>query len=219
MKDLLDVFKKIDKFTIYLLERGFPFSPEGYPIFDKSMFLTEIPEMMVPVFQKKNKRVIKERTVIVFFCGDDHIYRRLDTLFEDIDEYKQYLGVAGFDVTVTRDMDLEWQRAVILLNQLSLAVLASNGIKIVFNTRTGIEATRDMFKYVPRGIMVASGFRGGTRKNIRYNFDYISKILLLLPDIVLIYGECDEDIVESLDRFGVARKEYPPFRELCKEAA
>ena len=40
-----------------------------------------------------------------------------------------------------------------------------------------------------------------------------------LPDIVLIYGKCDEEIAESLNKLGVARKEYPPFRELCREVA
>ena len=129
------------------------------------------------------------------------------------------MGVVGFDVTVTKDMDLEWQRAIILLNQLALAVLAVNGIKIIFNTRTGTSETRDMFKYVPKGIMIASGFRGGGKRYVKNNFEYLSKILLFLPSIVLIYGECDKETDDSLNNFGIVIKEYPAFRDLCKEVA
>lgn len=218
MKSLMDIFRWIDTLTVYLQEREFVFSPEGYPLFNKEMFLIEKPELIVPVNHRKDKRVKnKKKTLIAFFCGDIEIYRRLEKLLDEIEEYRPYMGVIGFDITVTKDMEIEWQRAIILLNQLVIAVFAVNGIKIILNTRMGSVETRDMFRYIPKGIVVASGFRGGTRKYEKTNFEYISKIITLLSDKVLIYGKCHKSVLAHLNQLGVAYYVYSDFRELCKE--
>jgi len=136
-----------------------------------------------------------------------------------MDEYKEYMGVVGADVTITKDMDLEWQRAIILLNQLVTAVFASSGIKIVLNTRMGVRKTKDMFRYIPRGIMIASGFRGGERKCLKYDFEYLSKVLSFLPSKLLIYGRCQKPVLEHLDKLGVEYVLYQDFRDFCREVA
>lgn len=213
----------IDKLTIYLLERGFPFSKEGYPLFDKQMFLTDKPDLIVPVSHKNNQRIYKKynkkKTLIAFYCGDIPIYRRIAKLLDEIEQYRPYMGVIGCDVTVTKDMDIEWQRAIILLNQLVMAVFAVNGIKIVLNTRMGLNETKDMFKYLPKGITVASGFRGGTRKFVKTNFEYISKILFFLPNMLLIYGTCHNSVLSRLNQLGIDCTVYLAFRDFCKEVA
>ena len=220
MNSLMDFLMLIDKFTKYLQEKGFPFSEEGYPLFEKQMFLTEEPDLIVPVNQRKNRRVInKKKTLIAFYCGDKLIYRRIVKLPEEIEEYQPYMGVIGCDITVTKDMDIEWQRAIILLNQLVMAIFATNGIKIVLNTRMGSKETRDMFKYFPKGVMIASGFRGGTRKHIRNNFEYTSKVLYFLPNKLLIYGKCHNSVLRGLSQLGIECIVYSDFRELCKEVA
>ncbi|MBR7019548.1 MAG: DUF4417 domain-containing protein [Lachnospiraceae bacterium] len=220
MNSLLDVFKLTDKLIAYLKGKGFVFTSEGYPVFAKPMFLTEIPDLIVPVQQRKNRRVKdKKRTVVSFFCGDDYIYRRLVKLLDEIDEYKEYMGVIGADVTVTKDMDLEWQRAIILLNQLVMAVFAANGIKIILNTRMGLRETKDIFRYMPRGIMIASGFRGGDRKYSNTDFEYVSKVLSFLPSRLLIYGRCHKSVLKRLDTLGIEYVLYKDFRDLCREVA
>lgn len=220
MKHLLDFFKMIDTYTGYLKEQGFQFTEDGYPVFTKEMFLDDVPDLIVPYNQRNNKRV-KERkkTVLAMFTGDKFIYRRLDKLFEDIDEYKEFMGVVEADVTVTRDMDLEFQKATMLLNQLMMAVLASKGVKIILNTRMGVPETKDLFNQIPHGITVASGFLGGTRKNIPYDFTYLSKIICLMPGRVLIYGKCNEYIINQLNDMGIECHKYLDFRNLCKEVA
>jgi len=68
MNNLLDLFKIIDEYSIYLEKNGFPFTDEGYPIFSKDMFLSEIPDLLIPVQHRKNRRVNnKKKTVLVFF--------------------------------------------------------------------------------------------------------------------------------------------------------
>lgn len=46
---------------------------------------------------------------------------------------KKFMGVIGSDLTVTSDTDLEWQEAIMLVNQLYMAVLAVNNVKVVQN--------------------------------------------------------------------------------------
>jgi len=220
MNSLIDILKMIDSLTDYLKEKNFKFSREGYPIFTKDMFLEEVPEVIVPINHRKNKRVVnKKKTVICLFCGDIHIYRRLIRLIDEIDEYKEYMGVIGSDITVTKDMEIEWQRVIILLNQMIMAVFAVNGIKIILNTRTGSKETRDMFKYMPKNIIVASGFRGGTRKYEKLNYTYIAKILSIRPSQLLIYGKCHKLVLNNIYKMGIDCIVYPDFRELCKEVA
>ncbi|MBO4787990.1 MAG: DUF4417 domain-containing protein [Lachnospiraceae bacterium] len=220
MNSLLDVFMLTDKLVTYLKKKGFAFTSEGYPVFAKEMFLNEIPDLIVPVQQRKNRRVRnKKKTVISFFCGDEYIYRRLAKILDEIDEYKEYMGVIGSDITVTQDMDLEWQRAIILLNQLVMAVFAANGIKIVLNTRMGSRETKDMFRYMPKGIMIASGFRGGDRECSNNDFGYVAKVLSFLPSKLLIYGRCHKSVLKRLDTLGIEYVLYKDFRDLCREVA
>ena len=53
MNSLLDVFKLTDKLIAYLKGKGFVFTSEGYPVFAKPMFLTEIPDLIVPVNKER----------------------------------------------------------------------------------------------------------------------------------------------------------------------
>lgn len=129
------------------------------------------------------------------------------------------MGVVEADVTVTFDMDIEWQCAIMLLNQLVMAVMAVNGIKIILNTRIGCRETMRMFRYVPMGIMVASGFRGGSRKYDEKDFEYISKLLELMPRRVLIYGTCNDYVLKQIDDMGMEYVHYMDFRKLCEEVA
>ena len=217
---MMDFFRIIDRFTEYLLQRGFQFSEDGLPVFKETDFLSEIPQMIVPVNQRKNRRVQrKDKTLIAFFCGDKFIYRRLAKLLDEIDEYRLYLGVVGADITVTRDMELEWQRATILLNQLVMAIFVVNGIKTVLNTRIGRQETTDMFRYMPRGVLVASGFRGGTRRFSQSDFSYIAKLMTLLPSHVLIYGRCNKLVLKRIEQMGFDYTVFPDFRDLCREVA
>ncbi len=220
MENLYDFFCVADEYTEYLKGKGFRFSPKGCPLFSQDMFLKETPEIMVPVGQRKNRRVVdKKKTVLVFFCADELIYRRLDKLLAEVDIYKEYMGVVEPDITVTKDMDLEWQFATMLLNQLAMAVLAINGVKVILNTRVGTERTFELLENLPKGVMIASGFLGGTSKYKKYDYMYIAKILRLMPKKVLIYGSCSKKTLEKLDMVGIDYKIYPDFRKMCKEVA
>lgn len=220
MNNLYDLFCRIDEYTEYIQTKGFEISENGLPVFTRDMFLDENPELLIPVDHWKDRRIRdKKKTVIVFFCGDKAIYRRLDKLLAEIDIYRQFMGVAGMDVTVTSDMDLEWQRAVLHLNHLAMAVLACSGIKIVLNSRTGGPGTESIFDHIPKGITVASGFLGCNSAYQENDYSYISKMLKLIPNRILIYGSCNAKARKQLDMMGMSYKVFKDFRQLCKEAS
>lgn len=216
--NLKDIFVVIDTFYQYLESKDIDFDESGFPVFRSEMFLQDWPELVIPFSQRKNSLVVnRQKTVICFFDKDHKLYPRLSKLFDEIEEYKNYMGVVGMDITVTDDMDEEWQEAMVLLNQLFLAVLAVNDIKIVINTRTAGIETEKVFKNVPQGIMVASGFLGCERLKDREDFSYLSKILALLPEKLIIYGKHDTKAEEQLDAMGINYRVYTDFHRLCKE--
>lgn len=214
IQDLLII---IDKYYDYLSEKNINFDENGFPIFQKEMFLTEWPNLVVPYSQRKNRRVVdRSKTVICFFDKDKNLYPRLAKVLLEIEEYKQFMGVVGLDITITNNMDREWKEITALINQLFIAVLAVNDIKIIINTRNGDIQPEYIFKNVPSGIMAASGFLGCNRIFYDYDLLYLKKILNLLPEKLIIYGKHDKKAESQLDVMGINYRVFPDFHRLCK---
>ena len=194
------------------------FDEYGFPIFKPEMFLKVWPDLVIPYSQRKNRRVKnKEQTLLCFYDSDKNLYPRLANVIDEIGEYKKYLGVCGLDITITEDMDIEWQEYIFLLNQLFLAVLAVNGIKIAVNTRSaGLDASR-AFRNIPQNATVASGFLGCDASKEERDFSYLIKILTLLPEKLIIYGKHDKYVESQLDTMGIDFRVYKDFHRLCKE--
>ena len=132
-----------------------------------------------------------------------------------MDLYKEYLGVIGPDITITEDMDAEMQETILLANQLFMAVLAVNGIKVVLNTRAGNRPAGVAFVNIPRGIMCASGFFGCPKsKNIIEALRYTDKILTIFPSALIIYGKKDSLVEEQLNQLGIRYRYYKDFHTL-----
>ena len=217
MNNILNLLTKMDEYITYLEEKGIKFNELGFPILTKEMFIREIPEIIIPYTHRNDNKVIdKKKTLLCTFDSDQHIYPRINKIFEDINEYKKYLGVVMSDITVTDDMDIEWQLLIILLNQLYMAILAVNGIKVAFNTRIGSLDTINTYISIPKNIICVSSFLGCS-KSKEYDLDYITKILYLRPSYLLIYGKEDRSITEKLNEFGINYRYYKDFHSLCKK--
>lgn len=214
LSDLLGIANKLRK---YLIDKGVEFDKEGFPIFKKEYFLEEYPDLIVPINHRNSKYVTnKKKTLICFYCADKFIYRRLANLFNEIDIYREYMGFVSFDITVTDDMDYEWQEVIMYINQLATAVLCVNGIKCVLNTRIGSGRTIEILSRFPRNTMYASGFLGCSKSSI-YDDTYVDKILMLLPSKLIIYGKDDLIINDKLDLFGINYRYYKDFHTMNKE--
>lgn len=197
------------------------FDSDGWPIFRKEHFLDKWPRDMVTFENRTSNLILSEaETVLCFYMGDIQNFRRFKNLLNDIPVYQRYLGVVVPDITITRDMDYEMQEMTMLANQLFAAVLAANNIKIVFNTRNGIQATTCHFKNVPRHVMCASGFLGCAHaENTISAAPYIDKILGLMPGKLMIYGKHDVVVDNQLDLLGVDYRYYPDFHTRSKRAS
>lgn len=117
------------------------------------------------------------------------------------------MGVTGSDATVTADMDVEWQQAIILLNQLFDAVLAVNGIKLVQNLRIGMPSTLSCLLSVPEGVMAASGTLGCDPTE-EADISYSVKIHTLKPSGVMLYGRHDPIMEQQLQKSGIPYRRY-----------
>ncbi len=217
MKTLLDIMKKTEEFQKYLLQCNFNLSSEGFPIFDKSMFAEEWPDQIVPYYARNNRFITNpSKTLICNFSKDENLFRRIDKVFTNINEYKKFMGIIGCDVTVTENMDKELTRAIIGLNMLFNAILACNSIKIVMNTRIGLIDDLECFRYIPKGVMWASGFLGCQNIQEEYDVHYIAKILSFFPSKLIIYGKEDKIAFEQLDRMGINYRLYDDVHKMTK---
>ena len=217
MKTLIDLFNIIDEYYEYLTSKGQKFTEDGWPLIDKQCFLEDIPDTMVP-FYRRTEKPIKQFSSIVLcsFCPDKEIYPRLDKVLADIKEYKKYAAVVATDLTVTDDMDIEWQKITMLVNQLFMAILAVNGIKVIANTRTGNTQSLEALKHIPKSVMYASGFLGCDHAE-EFDHNFLAKILYLRPSILLIYGKCAPSEREQLSRMGIRFKVYDDFQTFNKK--
>ena len=196
------------------------FSDNGFPVFKREMFLDTEPELIVPFYNRNNKIVTDpKKTVLCFFSSDSDLYRRLENVFDDIEEYKKCMGVIGLDITVTEDMDSKWQDLIMLVNQLFLAILACNGIKIIMNARIGSPRSVENLKSFPKGILWATSFLGCDKLSSEYDFSFVSKILRILPSKLLIYGKHDKTAEQQLSNMGIDYRVYVDMHRLTKGVA
>lgn len=215
--DLLQVINQLYD----LLGSGIIIDAEGWPVFCPDHFATKWPQNMVPYTRRNNPCVIdRAETCLCFYAPDDQIYPRFVNVVDEIEIYRQYAAVVFPDITVTRDMDPELQETILLANHLFAAVLASHGIKLVFNTRCGVRSTQHSFRSIPPHIMCASGFLGCPNSpDLRSTSPYINKILRLRPDKLMIFGKHDGMVDYQLDILGVNYRYYDDFHAMSKRRA
>ena len=194
------------------------YNDEGWPIFTKNMFLDVWPDIVIPYSHRNDKLIQdKDKTVLCFYASDAEILPRIDKIWDEIDIYKQYLGVVMPDLSVISDMDYEMQSFIMLVNQLFGAVLAVSGVKIVFNTRIGNEKSISLLNDIPSGIMCSSGFLGCRNAATEFEaISYIDKILFLLPSKLLVYGKKDTYTFSLLENMGINFRRYEDFHSLSK---
>ena len=193
----------IDRYADYLSGKGIQFNPQGFPMLQPQMYLDEWPELMVPYRDRKARFVHNpSHTVLCLFTSDMRIYPRLEKALDDIPEYSRYMGAVGSDLTVTSDMDLEWQQAIMLLNQLYLATLAVNGVKIVQNLRCGSPSTL-----------------GCANTESELDLLFAEKLFAIRPGKLLLYGKYDPIMERQANVAGVPCRIYPDAHTLYKQLA
>lgn len=217
IQSIMDLLKSIESMR-ESIDSKILFDQDGWPIFESKHFLTEWPENVV-TFKNKTSTLLgdKSKTLLCFFASDAEIYTRFSKIHQDIPLYREYAGIVFPDITVTWDMDIEMQEAVLLANHMFAAVLASEGIHLAFNTRCGSLGTRKSFRNIPRNVTCASGFLGCSNSTDMFSASaYINKILGLMPDKLIIYGKHDRLIDQQMDALGINYRYYADFHTMSK---
>ncbi len=217
IRSIIDLLKIEASYREYLISRGVTFDQKGFPVFQPSMYADDWPSTIVTYPCRNNTALVKDpsSTAISFYLSDERIYPRLEKVFKDINEYKRFMAVISIDLTITDDMDTELQLLLLMVNQLFTMILAVNNVKIIHNTRSGGLSNSTVFRNVPKGITVASGFLGCDRVS-EENMSYISKILYLQAGKILIYGKHDINAEKQLDLLGFDYRLYPDVHQLTK---
>ncbi|OXN01731.1 DUF4417 domain-containing protein [Bifidobacterium vansinderenii] len=213
----LDLIRLIENYQQYLKQHGVHFDDQGFPSMQSEWYLDRWPDQVVTYRERKSRLVTDpSRTALCFYCADERIYPRWERVLNELDEYRPFMGVIGSDVTVTLDMDLEWQRATILLNQLFDTVLAVNGIKLIQNLRIGSPSTLSCLLGVPEGVMAASGTLGCALTSDG-DLSYAVKLHTLKPSKVVLYGKRDPIMAQQLHSASIPYRWYRDAHALYKQ--
>lgn len=204
----------------YLEAKGTPFDENGFPVLNKSSFLNEWPDVFVDYSHRNGELVRdKSKTVLCFFRDDVANYRRFERVFDDLPTYREYMGVVETDITVTADMDPEWQACIMCANALFMAVLAVNGVRVIPSTRCGAASTSAFLGSVPHDVLWVSSSLGCAPLTNDADTRYLEKILRLRPSKLALYGKRDPAAEDQLSRMGVNWRAYSDVHSLYKKRA
>lgn len=212
----MNLFKLAIELEEYLRERGVEFTEEGYPVFTEDMLLKEMPEGVCPIGQTY---YVKDRSkyLLVSFSNDENIYKKLISLQNDVDDYLQYKGFGGFDLSPRINWDVNLQKFNLLLSKLADAFLAVNGVKLMPNFRTGCLYTFEVLSIYPPNTWYSVGALGCGRGRIKINEMYLrTKLVVTNPDMLIYYGKLKPEYAQILEDYGVNYKVFTDFQRLSR---
>lgn len=207
----------VEHYSTYLKERGVEFYEDGFPKFKLEWFITDSPLVIAPFNKRQYYWQSKRDISICYFGKDEHIYPRLDKVFEEIEILKEYHSVCMMDVSISPLMLDEVQRMNLLLNLLFICLIAVNNIKIIPSFRTGNFET---LKMLIRSVGFSKYWVMGTvgtqqiRSNAFYEYLFRTKCLLIMPNVLLSYGRPNSNTIQCLNDYGIECKTYKDFRAL-----
>lgn len=216
--DACSIPEYVDLFTKRLASLGCAFNDNGFPALESNWFMHGEPHDMV-TFTMRNAPYIKDRgrTLLCFYSSDRRIYPRFDKIDQNLPIYREFMGVVAPDLTVTPDMDVEWQKEIILANQLFIALLGAQGVKIVQNLRIGSEKSLQCLSNTPQGIPCATGTLGCARTKSPADTRFTEKLLSVRPSIVYLYGKEDDVMRSQLELTGTPCKWFHDAHQRMKE--
>lgn len=195
-----------------IAEAGIGFDGNGMPILPPRSFIDGEPAEMLP-YHQRNLAQKPDRTVICMFSPDYLLEQRIRCLRRNLIEYKAYMGVTGFDLSMRIGMKLEDQLRMAKINKIVDCYLAVNGVKILPNFRVGDVTSISVILNYPKDIPYAVGALG-CKRGASYIDEAIlrAKIIYARPSRLLIYGEPRDDGIRILRDFGVPFNVYKDFR-------
>lgn len=190
-QEKINFFKIAARLQTIICERKVPFLSNGYPDLTMFQYPQKMPEHIeVWPYSKRNQAQDPKRTIITFYEDDFLLYRDLNRIDTVIENLSLYYAATGFDISPCVDSLLKRQRAALLIDTLTNALIMSNGIHIIPSLRTGGIETVDVLKCYPRNICYAYGALGCSQQFQNYA-EYLTALKLMLcePSQLLVYGK------------------------------
>ena len=196
-----------------IVNAGIDFDYNGLPMLPTEMQIKNIPLEMFP-YKQRALASKPECTVICAFSQDTLLEQRIRCLRENLIEYKAYMGVTGFDLSIRIGMSLEEQLRIAKINKIIDCYFAINGIKVLPNFRVGDVASIPTILNYSKGSAYAVGVIG-CKRGASYIDEAIlrAKILYARPSRLLLYGEPKKNGFRILRDMGTPFNVYKDFRK------
>ncbi len=199
-QNLIELAQRLEK---SLREQGVSFLDTGLPKFPEEIVFRGEPGDLL-TFSRRYEARDKKRTILCHFENDEKVYKRLFSLDKEIEIYKEYQGMAGFDLSPRIDWDLNLQWFNILLNRLADVYVGLKGVKILPNFRTGSLETFEVFDVYPDNVPYAVGALGCLRGDQNVNDVLLRfKTICVRPSALYYYGKITKSSERILQDFGI----------------
>ena len=207
-----------DQMISYLKDKNIRFDEDDFPILPSSCYAVKEPESIIP-WNHRNAAADKENTALCFFMNDRLLYPRFKTIKEDIEKLKSYSSFISMDISVSRNMPIEVQEFNMRLNALYSAILAMQKEAYIPSLRCGDESTLNHLNRYHNPPFVALGMHGCFHSDDADYDSFLlkSKLMMVRPMKVLIYGKPTKKDIEDLLFLDIPYRIYPDFRTSCKE--
>ena len=188
-------------------------------VFVKKLFLvawTDVKKLFYrSLFSDNNKK----KSILCWYENDKLLIGHINNLDKWIQIFKEFYAVTGVDLSPCVNADLEQQKMAILLNQLLTAYMASHGVRILANFRTGGFETINSLSGYPLGICYSVGMLGCSKRKVLHGTELMqAKLLNTCPKKLLIYGSADIQLQELMNNFAIPFVVIPDFKTRCFQA-
>ncbi len=208
-QNLIELAQRLEK---SLREQGVSFLDIGLPKFPEEIVFRGEPGDLL-TFSRRYEARDKKRTILCHFEKDEKVYKRLFSLDKEIEIYKEYQGMAGFDLSPRIDWDLDLQWFNILLNRLADVYVGLKGVKILPNFRSGSLETFEAFDVYPDKVPYAVGSLGCLRGDQNVNDVLLRcKTIRVRPPVLYYYGKISKSSERILQDFGIPYRVFKDYR-------
>ena len=194
-----------DIFLAELVKGARRTSPDGYPIIEKEMVATKVPEEMFQ-WDCRHEVTNPKSSGMSFYCRDDKFTPVLNNPRRYLEKLSQYACIIGMDASPYDNMPLAVQKSQIYTNLSTTYFFGSEGLKIIPNVRLGNDETIGMLDAIPRGCLIAIGTNGFiyNLKNRKIFRDQVSIVVdVLHPSGILVYGQAYDYVFQSAIDAGI----------------
>lgn len=217
----IDIFDMAEVLRDMLEKRGVEFNEYGFPMLTKKMLLANAPSLILPYVHRKAYKKMgatKENTVLCFFEEDTSLYRHIKKLDSIIRECRGYMGMVDFDLSPCIAWDKKQQVFNMLLSAMLTAYIATSGVKVIPNWRTGEKETLKFLGCYPKNTIFGVGSRGSSHKpSVFSRLMFRQKVLVSWPRSLLYYGPVRDEYAAVLDDYGIPYKHYDDFATMSRK--